>query len=175
MAVQIRLARFGRTHRPYYRVVAIDERQHREGRTCEVLGVYDPLKAEQVIEVAIEKVHRWLERGAQYSDSVRHLLKANGYQVFPDGWEQHKAEQKAKRKAKRQKRKKQDPTLKTRPTRRALRTHQAKLKAARLAELRKQDEERQAAKAKEAEAEAEAPAEAEQPAEQAAESGSDES
>ena len=43
MAVHIRLARLGRTHRPFYRVVAIDSRNHREGRAAEVLGTYDPM------------------------------------------------------------------------------------------------------------------------------------
>ena len=47
MAVHIRLARLGRTHRPFYRVVAIDSRNHREGRAAEVLGTYDPMLAEK--------------------------------------------------------------------------------------------------------------------------------
>ena len=44
MAVHIRLKRQGRRKRPFYRVIAIDSRSHREGREIERLGWYDPIK-----------------------------------------------------------------------------------------------------------------------------------
>ena len=51
MAVRIRLSRFGRLHRPFYRIIAIDSRRHREGEASEVLGSYDPLLKDKNIVV----------------------------------------------------------------------------------------------------------------------------
>lgn len=44
MTVKIRLARFGCKHRPFYRVVAADDKSRRDGKQIEVLGFYDPLQ-----------------------------------------------------------------------------------------------------------------------------------
>ena len=43
MAVVIRLQRHGRSKRPFYRIVAIDSRNRRDGRELERLGWYNPL------------------------------------------------------------------------------------------------------------------------------------
>jgi ribosomal protein S16 len=43
MGVRIRLARFGRTHAPFYRIFVADSRSPRDGRHIEVVGTYDPL------------------------------------------------------------------------------------------------------------------------------------
>ena len=155
MAVLIRLARHGRTHRPFYRVVAIDGREHREGRACETLGIYDPMSASKNIQVDIDAVHRWINAGAQYSDSVASLLKRGGYEVTTSEQKEAEARQSAKRKARRQKRAKKDGSKFVAASRRAVKKHEATLKAARLAELKKEQE----AKAKAA-AEADAAADA---------------
>lgn len=42
MAVRIRMKQMGRRHRHYFRIVAIDGRQPRDGRVIEELGTYDP-------------------------------------------------------------------------------------------------------------------------------------
>ena len=47
MAVRIRMKQMGRTHRHYYRIVAIDGRQPRDGKVIEELGVYDPHVADK--------------------------------------------------------------------------------------------------------------------------------
>ena len=171
MAVRIRLKRLGRTHRPFYRVVATESRRPRSGESCEVVGTYDPSMAEKPLQVDIEKVHTWLRQGAQYSEGVRTLLKNNGYEVYPADVLEAKAKAKAKTKAKRQGRKKTTETAKgtyVKPTRRALKKHEAKLKAERLAKLNAEAEARAKAKA-EAEAAEAAAAEAEAPAEENAE------
>lgn len=133
MAVRIRLARHGRTHRPFYRVVVIDQRNQREGRTAEVVGTYDPFLPEKNIQVDIDRVHEWLEHGAQYSDALAALLKHEGYELYTAEQLERKAKSKAKRKAKRQNRKKQDGRF-VKPSRRALLKHAKKLKTQRLAE-----------------------------------------
>src|SRR3954464_4864525 len=79
MAVRIRLSRFGRLHRPYFRIVAIDGRCHREGAANEILGSYDPLLKDKNIQVDMEKVQAWIARGARVSESLANLLKHHGY------------------------------------------------------------------------------------------------
>ena len=53
MAVVIRMKQMGRTHRHYYRIVAIDKRQPRDGRVIEELGTYDPHVADKAKRVTL--------------------------------------------------------------------------------------------------------------------------
>lgn len=71
----IRLARIGKKKRPFYRVVVMDKRKPRNGRTVEVVGTYDPLKKPAEIKLDAERVKFWLGRGAQPSDTVRSFLR----------------------------------------------------------------------------------------------------
>jgi len=73
--VKIRLRRAGATKRPFYRVVAIDERRQRDGRALEFLGTYDPRPAKEVIELRTEAIEAWVARGARMSDTVRSLMR----------------------------------------------------------------------------------------------------
>lgn len=75
MAVKIRLSRTGRTNRPNYRIVAIDEHKKRDGRFIEILGSYDPLVKVGGLEVKKDRVEYWLSKGAKPSETVFHLLK----------------------------------------------------------------------------------------------------
>ncbi|CAK0786990.1 hypothetical protein CVIRNUC_010206 [Coccomyxa viridis] len=71
--VAIRFQRFGRKKKPFYRLVAIDSRDRRDGRPLERLGFYDPLKKETNLNAPAIK--KWLDVGALPSDTVRDLLK----------------------------------------------------------------------------------------------------
>ena len=73
--VKIRLTRVGAKKRPYYRVHAIDSRKRRDGRALEYLGVYDPKPAPEVIDLRIDAIEAWVQKGAQLSDTVRSLMK----------------------------------------------------------------------------------------------------
>ncbi|HKE13202.1 MAG TPA: 30S ribosomal protein S16 [Myxococcota bacterium] len=73
--VKIRLRRAGATKRPFYRIVAVDERRKRDGRALEFLGTYDPKGTPPAIKLATERVEMWVARGAQLSDTVRSLVK----------------------------------------------------------------------------------------------------
>lgn len=73
--VKIRLTRVGAKKRPYYRVLAIDERKPRDGRALEYLGTYDPRPSEEVIHLRTEAIEAWVAKGAQLSDTVRSLVK----------------------------------------------------------------------------------------------------
>jgi small subunit ribosomal protein S16 len=78
LAVRIRLTRVGATNNPIWRVVATDQRSPRDGRFIEVLGHYNPQTDPSTIELKEDRVRSWLERGAQPSNTVKHLLKAKG-------------------------------------------------------------------------------------------------
>lgn len=85
MAVKIRLKRFGRRHRPFYRINAMDVRSARDSKAIEELGFYDPLETTQGKELRVkeDRVRYWLGVGAQPSDTVRSLLKKVGIDPTP--------------------------------------------------------------------------------------------
>ena len=73
--VRIRLTRAGAKKRPFYRIIAIDERRQRDGRALEFLGTYDPKANPERITVRGEAIDAWLKRGAQLSPTVKSLLR----------------------------------------------------------------------------------------------------
>ena len=73
--VSIRLTRVGKRSRPFYRVVAIDHRDKRDGRALELLGTYDPLPSPPVIRLETERIEAWRKNGARLSDAVRSLVR----------------------------------------------------------------------------------------------------
>jgi small subunit ribosomal protein S16 len=140
MAVRLRLARAGAKKRPFYRVVAADERAPRDGRFIEKLGTYNPLlpreHPERVV-LNVERVQHWLSHGAQPTDRVLRFLDAAG--------------------------------LATRPARQNPKKAEPGAKAKERAEARRQAEEERASAAAEPEAAAETEGKAEAPAEAAPE------
>jgi small subunit ribosomal protein S16 len=78
VAVKIRLRRMGNKNRPAYRFVVADSRERRDGAFVEMIGHYDPLTDPATIKVDVESLHKWLDRGAQLSETVRSLLKKEG-------------------------------------------------------------------------------------------------
>lgn len=78
MAVRLRLRRMGRKKRPFYRIVAADQRSPRDGRFIEKIGYYDPLQNPHEINLDEERVTYWLGKGAQPSRTVRNLLQQKG-------------------------------------------------------------------------------------------------
>lgn len=85
MSVKLRLKRMGRRHRPYFRVVAIESRNPRDGATLEVLGTYNPMEPDRMkrVELNTERIDHWLDHGAVPSDTVRDLLLKAGMTVSP--------------------------------------------------------------------------------------------
>jgi small subunit ribosomal protein S16 len=72
--LMIRLARIGARKQPYYRVVVIDKERARNGRSVEVVGVYNPRTNPATVDVKRERIDYWVSKGAQLSDTVRRLL-----------------------------------------------------------------------------------------------------
>jgi small subunit ribosomal protein S16 len=75
VAVKLRLARFGKTGKPAYRVVAIDEHKKRNGRAIEFLGSYEPVLQPPKINLKWERIKYWLSVGAKPSPTVAALIK----------------------------------------------------------------------------------------------------
>ncbi len=75
MATKIRLRRMGARNNPFYRLVVADSRFATTGRNLEVLGWYDPKKAEKNFSVKTDRVDYWLGTGAQMSDTAKSLIK----------------------------------------------------------------------------------------------------
>ena len=75
MAVKMRLKRLGAKNAPFYRVVVADERAPRDGKFIEEIGYYNPLTNPAEIKIDAEKATKWLNNGAQPTETVRALLK----------------------------------------------------------------------------------------------------
>ena len=75
MAVKIRLKRIGSKKSPFYRVVVADERSPRDGKFIEEIGYYNPLTEPADIKINAEKATKWINNGAQPTETVRTLLK----------------------------------------------------------------------------------------------------
>ena len=81
MAIALRLSRGGAKKRPYYRIVAADNRSPRDGKYLEQIGVYNPLLAKDDparVKIDEDRARHWLQVGAQPSDRVARFLDAAG-------------------------------------------------------------------------------------------------
>jgi small subunit ribosomal protein S16 len=89
VAVRIRMKMMGRRHRHYFRIVAIDGRQPRDGRVIEELGTYDPhvKNTEERVTLIPSRIKYWMSVGAQPSENVTVFLKK-----YMAKWEQKEAE-----------------------------------------------------------------------------------
>ncbi len=72
--LSIRLKRMGQIHRPYYRLVVSDSRNRPGGPNVEEVGHYDPLPNPSEIQLNMERVDYWLQRGARPSSQVAKLI-----------------------------------------------------------------------------------------------------
>jgi small subunit ribosomal protein S16 len=75
LLLRIRLTRMGAKKRPFYRVVVTERRQARDGSFVEIVGHYNPGMNPPSIELNMDRVRHWLERGAQPSETVHSLMK----------------------------------------------------------------------------------------------------
>ena len=76
--VKIRLRRMGAKKAPFYRIVVADSRYPRDGRFIEEVGYYNPMTNPITVNVDAEKVQKWLDNGAQPTETVKSILTKNG-------------------------------------------------------------------------------------------------
>jgi small subunit ribosomal protein S16 len=74
MAVKVRLMRIGAKGRPFYRVVAVDERRKRTGSYLELLGTYNPLTTPKEINLKQDRIDAWVKNGAQLSSGFLRII-----------------------------------------------------------------------------------------------------
>src|SRR5436853_6633207 len=73
----IRLMRMGAKKRPSYRIVVKEKLSKRDGAYLESIGTYNPIGKDGQIKLDAARAQYWIERGAQPTDTVRRLIKAN--------------------------------------------------------------------------------------------------
>lgn len=78
MPVKIRLQRHGKKGKPYFWIVAADARSKRDGKYLEKLGAYNPNTNPATIELDVDGAVKWLQNGAQPTDTARAILSYKG-------------------------------------------------------------------------------------------------
>ena len=78
MPVKIRLQRHGKKGKPYYWIVAADSRSKRDGKYLEKLGAYNPNTNPATIELDVQGAVKWLQNGAQPTDTAKNILSYKG-------------------------------------------------------------------------------------------------
>ena len=73
--VKVRLARFGRKKRPFYRIVVTDSRKRRDSGWIESIGYYNPMTEPSTVKMDLDRLNYWLGVGAQMSERVAKLKK----------------------------------------------------------------------------------------------------
>ena len=79
MAVKIRLARHGAKKKPFYRIVVADSESPRDGKYLENVGTYNSLLDPAEVTLKSDRIRYWMDQGAKPSDTVRSLLKREGF------------------------------------------------------------------------------------------------
>ncbi len=78
MSVKIRLQRHGKKGKPFFHIVVADARARRDGRFIEKLGTYNPITNPATIELNVDSAVKWLNNGAQPTDTVKAILSYKG-------------------------------------------------------------------------------------------------
>lgn len=78
MPVKIRLQRRGKKGKPYFWILAADGRSKRDGKYLEKIGFYNPTTNPAQIELDVDLAVKWLQNGAQPTDTVRAILSYKG-------------------------------------------------------------------------------------------------
>lgn len=78
MSVKIRLQRHGKKGKPFFHIVVADSRSRRDGRFIEKLGIYNPITNPATIELDVDSAVKWLNNGAQPTDTARAILSYKG-------------------------------------------------------------------------------------------------
>jgi len=83
MPVKIRLARYGAKKKPFYRIVVANSESPRDGKYLEAVGTYGPLSDVAEVTLKAERIKYWMDQGATPTDTVKSLLKKEGFFANP--------------------------------------------------------------------------------------------
>jgi small subunit ribosomal protein S16 len=130
MAVRLRLKRFGRKNRAFYRLGAFDSRTRRNGRAIEELGWYDPLVVQEDKKYSLnrERIEYWLSVGAKPSRTIESICLNQGIDVPGSGKKRALSpeERVARDKVRAQKKEKREEALARKATLQATQTPMSK-------------------------------------------------
>jgi small subunit ribosomal protein S16 len=73
----IKLMRTGAKKRPSYRIIVKEKQSKRDGAYLENLGTYNPTRQPAEINLKMDRVRYWIEKGAQPTETVSQLIKAS--------------------------------------------------------------------------------------------------
>ena len=73
--VKIRLKRVGAKKAPFYHIVVADSRVARDGKIIEQIGTFNPMTDPETITLDVEKANKWIQNGAQPTDTVKALIE----------------------------------------------------------------------------------------------------
>ncbi len=78
MATRLRLQRYGKKDQAFYHIVVADGRAPRDGKYIDLVGTYNPNANPAKINIDFEKSIKWLQNGAQPTDTVKNILREEG-------------------------------------------------------------------------------------------------
>lgn len=78
MSVKIRLQRHGKKGKPFFHIVVADARAPRDGKLIEKIGIYNPVTNPATIDLDVDAAVKWLNNGAQPTDTARAILSYKG-------------------------------------------------------------------------------------------------
>lgn len=81
MSLSIRLSRCGAKKKPFYRIVVMDSRNRRDGRSLDIVGFFNPVNREESINLDMDKIKEWVDKGGQMSPAVKKLIKDKGLTI----------------------------------------------------------------------------------------------
>ncbi len=82
MAVVLRLMRFGKRSKPFYRIIAIDKRKKRDGAYLDQIGYFDPISNPENLKVDLKKYIAWIKKGAQISEGLGKIVKSKKFKAL---------------------------------------------------------------------------------------------
>lgn len=74
----IRLQRIGKKKKPSYRIIVSEKKRDPQAPHLEMLGIYDPVQKNKVLNVNKERVQYWIEKGATLSNTINNLFVKEG-------------------------------------------------------------------------------------------------
>lgn len=73
--LMIRLSRRGARKQPIYRIVVIEKSRARDGRSIEVVGLYNPRTEPATVQLKKDRVDYWIDKGARLSPTMARLYR----------------------------------------------------------------------------------------------------
>ena len=72
--LRIRLQRIGKKKQPVYRFIVSEKTKDTQAGSLEILGQYNPVLKEKLINMNAERIKHWISVGAQPSATVNNIL-----------------------------------------------------------------------------------------------------